>query len=85
MDSYFFSHFHGFGEEPFNLQESLCEKIHLAPMNLQEWIVIYQDDFEHLPEVNVLVSIIIKISKECNLTNANQIHNIREKIVQGNA
>ena len=53
-------------------------------MNLQEWIVIYQDDFEHLAEINILVSIIIKISRECNLANANQIHNIREKIVQGN-
>ena len=33
---YFFSYFYGFGEESFNLQESVCEKIHLAPIDLQE-------------------------------------------------
>ena len=26
VDSYFFSYFHGFGEEPFNLQESVSER-----------------------------------------------------------
>ena len=36
MDTYFFSYFYGFGEESFNLQESVCEKIHLAPIDLQE-------------------------------------------------
>ena len=48
------------------------------------WIVIYQDDFEYLAAINVLVSNIIKISREFNLTNENQIHNIRENIFQGN-
>ena len=36
MDTYFFSYFYGFGEESFNLQESICEKIHLAQIDLQE-------------------------------------------------
>ena len=30
VGSYFFSYFHGFGEKPLNLKESVCEKIHLA-------------------------------------------------------
>ena len=46
-------------------------------MHLQEWIVIYQDNFEYLAEINVLVSIIINISRECNFTNEWQIHNIQ--------
>ena len=44
------------------------------------WIVIYHDDFEYLAAINVLVSNIIKISREFNLTNESQIHNIRENI-----
>ena len=47
-------------------------------------IVIYQDNFEYLAAINVLVSGIIKISREFNLTNESQIHNIRENIFQGN-
>ena len=35
--------------------------------------------------MNVLVSVIFKISKECNLTNESQIQAIREKPSQGNA
>ena len=31
---------------------------------------------------NVLVSIIIKILRECNITNESQIHNIHENIFQ---
>ena len=31
-----FSYFHGFGVGPFNLEESVCEKIPLATMHLQE-------------------------------------------------
>ena len=81
VDSYFFSYLR-FGEEPFNLQESLCEKIHFATIHLQEWLVIYQNNFEYLAEINVLVSIIIKISRECNLTNESRIHNIRKNIFQ---
>ena len=34
---------------------------------------------------NVLVSIIIKILRECNITNESQIHNIHENIFQVNA
>ena len=58
---------------------------HLVTIHLQEWIGIYQDNFEHLAEINVLVSIIIKISRECDLTNESQIHNIREHVFHGNA
>ena len=39
VDSYFFSYFHGFGEKAFNLQESVCEKICLATMHLQDQIL----------------------------------------------
>ena len=85
MDSCFFSYFHVFGEEPFNLQESICEKIHLTTIHLQEGIVIYHNNFEYLAEINVLVSITIKISRELSLTNESQIHNIRENIFWGNA
>ena len=84
VNRYFCSCFHRFGEESFNLQESLCEKINLATIHLQESTVICKDNFEYLAEINVLVSIIIKISRECNFTNASQIYNIRENIFQGN-
>ena len=83
VDSYFFSYFHGFGEEPFNLQKSVCEEINLATIHLQEWIAFFRDNFEYLTEINDLISIIIKISRECNLTNESQILNIRENIFQG--
>ena len=53
-------------------------------MNLQEWIVIYQDNFEYLAEINNLISIIIKTSGEYNLINESQIQNIRENIFPGN-
>ena len=66
VDSYLFTYFHWFGEEPFTLQESVCERIHLVTINLLKLTIIYQDNFEYLAEINVLVSIIIKISKECN-------------------
>ena len=79
----FFICFHGFGEEPLNLQETMREKTHLVRIHLQEWILIYQDNFEYFAEINVLVSIIFKISRECNLTNESQIHNICENIFQG--
>ena len=36
MDSYFFSYFHGFVEEPRNPQESTREKTHLVKIYLQE-------------------------------------------------
>ena len=36
-------------------------------------------------EINVLASIIFKISRECKLTNESQIRNIRENIFQENA
>ena len=72
-----------FGEEPFNLQESVCKKTHFAMIHLQECIVIYQNNFEQLAEVNI--SIIIKISRKYNLTNENQFQNVRENIFQGNA
>ena len=55
-------------------------EIHLAAIHLQEWIIIYQNNFEYLAEINVVVSIIIKISRKCNWTNESQIHNIRENI-----
>ena len=84
VDSYFFSYFHRFGKEPFNLQESVCEKMHLATIRLQELIAIYQDNFEYLVEISILASIIIKILRECNLTIKSQIHNIHENIFQGN-
>ena len=70
MDSYF----HGFGEEPLNPQESINEKIHLVTIHLQEWIFKLNFNFK----INALVSIIFKISRECNLTNKSQIHDIRE-------
>ena len=72
-----------FGEEPFNLQESVSKETHFAMMHLQECIVIYQNNFEQLAEVNI--SIIIKISRKYNLTNENQFQNVRENIFQGNA
>ena len=46
---------------------------------------ISQNNFKYLAEINVLVSIIIKISRECNSNNESQIHNICENIFQGNA
>ena len=67
-------------ERPLNPQKSIREKTHLVMIHLQERIFTYQDNFE----INVLVSIIFKISRKCNLTNENQIHNIRENIFQGN-
>ena len=45
----------------------------------------YQDNFEHLADLNVLVSIIFKISRENNLTNESQIYDIRGNIFRGNA
>ena len=83
VDCCFFSYFHGFGEEPLNPQESIREKTHLVRIHLQEWILIYQDNFEYFAEINVLVSIIFKISREFNLANKSQIHNICENIFQG--
>ena len=80
MDNYFFSYFRGFVEETFNSQESIYEKILLVAIHLQEWLFISQYNFEYLTEINVLVSIFFKISRECNLTNESQIHNIRENI-----
>ena len=68
MDCCFFSYFHRFGEEPLNPQESILEKTHLVRIYLQELIFIYQDNFEYFAEINVLVSVIFKISRECNLT-----------------
>ena len=41
----------------------------------------YQDNFEHLADLNVLVSIIFKISRENNLTSESQIHDTRENIL----
>ena len=38
---------------------------------------------EYFAEINVLVSVISKISRECNMTNERQIHNICENIFQG--
>ena len=35
VDSCFFSYFHVFGEESFNLQESIFEKTHLVRIHLQ--------------------------------------------------
>ena len=83
VDCCFFSYFHGFGEEPLNPQESIREKTHLVRIHLQEWILIYQDNFEYFAEINVIVSIIFKILRECNLTNKSQIYNIYENIFQG--
>ena len=75
MDSYFYR----FGVEPLDLQESIREKIDLGTIHLQELIFTYQDNFE----INVLVSVIFKISRECNLTDEIQIHNIRENRFKG--
>ena len=83
VDCCFFSYFHGFGKEQLNPQESIREKNHLVRIHLQEWIFIYQDDFEYFTEINVHVSIFFKISREFNLTNERQIHNICENIFQG--
>ena len=83
VDWCFFSCFHGFGEEPLNPQEIIREKTHLVKIYLQEWILIYQDNFEYFAEINVLVSIVFKMSRECNLTNESQIYNICENIFQG--
>ena len=79
-DICFFSYFHGFAEEPLNPQESIREKTHLVTTYFQEWIFIYQDNFEYFAEINVLVSIIFKISRKYDLTNESQIHNICENI-----
>ena len=68
------SYFHGFWVELLNPQESIREKTYLATIHLQEWIFTYQDDFE----INVLVSVIFKISRECNLTDESQIQDIHE-------
>ena len=69
VDCCFFSCFHGFDEEPFNPQETIREKTRLVRIYLQEWILFYQDNFEYFAGINVLVSVIFKISRECNLTN----------------
>ena len=45
----------------------------------------YQDNFEHLADLNFLVSIIFKVSRENNLTNESQIQDIRGNIFRGNA
>ena len=71
----FFSYFPGFGEEPLNPQESIREKTHLVRIHFQEWILIYQDNFEYFAEINIIVSIIFKILRDCNLTNESQICN----------
>ena len=83
VDCYFFSCFHGFGEEPLDPQESIREKTRLVRIHLQEWILIYQDNFEYFAEINVIVSIIFKILRECNLTNESQIYDICKNIFQG--
>ena len=44
----------------------------------------YQDNFEHLADLNDL-SVIFKISRENNLTNESQIHDIHGNIFRGNA
>ena len=75
LDSYFYR----FGVEPLDLQESIREKIDLVTIHLQEWIFTYQDNFE----INALVSVIFKISRECNLTDEIQIHNMRENRFNG--
>ena len=77
--------FHVFGKEPLNPQESILEKTHLVWIHFQESVFIYQDNFELLIKVNVPVSIIFKISRECNLTNERQIRHIRENIFQESA
>ena len=79
--SYFLdSYFHGFGKEPLNAQELMREKTHPVMIHLEEWIFTCQDDFE----INALVSIVFKISRECDLTSEGQIHDICENIFQGN-
>ena len=84
VDSCFFSYFRGFGEELSNPEEEpKREKTHLVRIHLQEWIFIYQDNIEYFAEINVLISVIPKISRECNMTNERQIHNICENIFQG--
>ena len=80
VDYCFFSYVHGYGEELLNPKESICEKTHLVRIHLQEWILIYQENFEYFAKINVLVWIIFKISRECNLTNESQIHGICENI-----
>ena len=80
VDSYFCSYLDGFGEESFNLQESVCEKIRLATINLLEWIVIYQNNFEFLVKIIVLVSINERILRECTWTNESQTHKNHENI-----
>ena len=82
-DICFFSYFHGLDEELLNPQEFIREKTHLVATYFQELIFIYQDNFEYFAEINVLLSIIFKISGEYNLTNESQIHNICENIFQG--
>ena len=83
VDCCFFSYFHGFDEEPLNPQKSICEKTHLVRIHSQEWIFTYQDNFEYFAEINVLVSIFFKNSRECNFTNESQIQNICKNIFQG--
>ena len=61
--SSFFSNFHRFGKETLNVPESIREKSHLVRIYLPEWIFIYQDNFEYMVEINVLVSIVFKISR----------------------
>ena len=58
--------------------ENLSRRDTFAGMNR------YQNNVEYFAEINVLVSIIIKISREFNLTNESQIHNICKNIFQGN-
>ena len=69
VDCCFFSYFHRFGEKPLNPQESIREKPHLVRIHMQECIFIYEDNFKYFAEINVLISIIFKISRGCNLTN----------------
>ena len=45
----------------------------------------YQDNFDYLADLNVLASIIFKISRENKLSNESQIHDIHGNIFPGNA
>ena len=84
VDSCFFSYLHVFGKRPLNPPKTIREKTHLVRIHLQELIFIYQNNFEYLTEINVLVSIIFKILRECYSINESQIRNIRENIFQEN-
>ena len=61
VDCCLFSYFHGFGEKPLNLQESIREKTDLVRLHLRELIFVYQDNFEYFWEINIFVLIIFNI------------------------